>query len=276
MGRHELSDAEWEFIRPLLPRSERGRRRLDDRTVLNGIVWKFRTGTAWRDVPERFGSWATLHTRFRRWAKDGTFERMLREAQARADAAGEVNWLVSVDSTIVRAHQHAAGAPKRGLRSPGLGRSRGGLTSKIHLACDALGRPLAFTVTGGNTNDCTQFTDVMVAIRVPRIGPGRPRVRPAHVLGDKGYSSKAIRTWLRRRGIAHTIPERADQVRNRLRRGSLGGRPPTFDKELYKRRNVVERCFNRLKQWRGIATRYDKTAESYQAAVTLASLLMWA
>ncbi|MFB7391735.1 IS5 family transposase [Streptomyces sp. NPDC056191] len=276
MGRHELSDAEWEFIRPLLPRSEPGRRRLDDRTVLNGIVWKFRTGTAWRDVPERFGSWATLHTRFRRWAKDGTFERMLREAQARADAAGEVNWLVSVDSTIVRAHQHAAGARKGGRRSPGLERSRGGLTSKIHLACDALGRPLAFTVTGGNTNDCTQFTDVMVAIRVPRIGPGRPRVRPAHVLGDKGYSSKAIRTWLRRRGIAHTIPERADQVRNRLRRGSLGGRPPTFDKELYKRRNIVERCFNRLKQWRGIATRYDKTAESYQAAVTLASLLMWA
>jgi transposase len=116
----------------------------------------------------------------------------------------------------------------------------------------------------------------MKEIRVPRVGPGRPRVRPAHVLGDKGYSSRAIRTWLRRRGISHTIPERADQVRNRLRRGSRGGRPPVFDKQLYKRRNVVERCFNRLKQWRGIATRYDKTAESYQAAVTLASLLMWA
>ncbi|WP_437104838.1 IS5 family transposase [Streptomyces sp. enrichment culture] len=276
MRRHELSDAEWEFVRPLLPESLRGRKRLDDRTVLNGIVWKFRTGTAWRDVPERYGPWHTLHTRFRRWALDGTFERMLRAAQARADAAGNIDWLVSVDSTVVRAHQHAAGAPKRGLRIPGLGRSRGGLTSKIHLACDAVGRPLAFTVTGGNTNDCTQFTAVMEQIRVPRIGPGRPRVRPAHVLGDKGYSSRAIRTWLRRRGISHTIPERADQVRNRLRRGSRGGRPPVFDKQLYKRRNVVERCFNRLKQWRGIATRYDKTAESYQAAVTLASLLMWA
>ncbi|MFI2143047.1 IS5 family transposase [Streptomyces althioticus] len=276
MRRHELSDAEWAFVQPLLPRSERGRRRLDDRTVLNGIVWKFRTGTAWRDVPERYGSWATLHTRFRRWAKDGTFERMLRAAQARADAAGDIEWLVSVDSTIVRAHQHAAGARKGGLCSPGLGRSRGGLTSKIHLACDGAGRPLAFAVTGGNTNDCTQFTAVMEAIRVPRPGPGRPRVRPDHVIGDKGYSSKAIRTWLRRRNIRHTIPERSDQVRNRLRRGSQGGRPPAFDKQVYKRRNVVERCFNRLKQWRGIATRYDKTAESYQAAVTLASLLMWA
>ncbi|WEB45612.1 IS5 family transposase [Streptomyces yunnanensis] len=276
MRRHELSDAEWEFVRPLLPESLRGRKRLDDRTVLNGIVWKFRTGTAWRDVPERYGPWATLHTRFRRWALDGTFERMLREAQARADAAGDIDWLVSVDSTVVRAHQHAAGARKGGLREPALGRSRGGLTSKIHLACDALGRPLAFTVTSGNTNDCTQFTAVMEAIRVPRVGLGRPRVRPAHVLGDKGYSSKAIRAWLRRRGIGHTIPERADQIRNRLRRGSRGGRPPAFDRQLYKQRNVVERCFNRLKQWRGIATRYDKTVESYQAAVTLASLLMWA
>ncbi|WP_432140190.1 IS5 family transposase [Streptomyces sp. bgisy154] len=276
MRRHELSDAEWEFVRPLLPVPLRGRRRLDDRRVLNGIVWKFRTGTAWRDVPERYGPWQTLHTRFRRWALDGTFERMLRAAQAKADAAGDIDWLVSVDSTVVRAHQHAAGARKGGSAHRPLGRSRGGLTSKIHLACDAFGRPLAFVVTGGNTNDCTQFTAVMDAIRVPRIGPGRPRIRPAHVLGDKGYSSKAIRTWLRRRGISHTIPERSDQVRNRLRRGSRGGRPPAFDKQLYKRRNVVERCFNRLKQWRGIATRYDKTAESYQAAVTLASLLMWA
>ncbi|MGW0936046.1 IS5 family transposase [Streptomyces sp. NPDC002666] len=272
--RHELSDVEWEFVRPLLPASLRGRKRLDDRTVLNGIVWKFRTGVGWRDVPERYGPWATLHTRFRRWALDGTFDRMLRAAQAKADAAGGIDWLVSVDSTAVRAHQHAAGARKGG--SSALGRSRGGLTSKIHLACDALGRPLAFTVTGGNINDCTQFTAVMDAIRVPRLGPGRPRIRPDHVLGDKGYSSKAIRVWLRQRGVGHTIPERADQIRNRLRLECRGGRPPAFDKQLYKQRNVVERCFNRLKQWRGIATRYDKTAESYQAAVTLALLLMWA
>ncbi|MGW2825939.1 IS5 family transposase [Streptomyces sp. NPDC001443] len=110
--RHELFEEAWEFVRPLLPESLLGRKRLDDRTVLNGIVWKFRTGTAWRDVPERYGPWATLHTRFRQWALDGTFERMLRAAQARADAAGDVGWLMSVDSTVVRAHQHAAGARK--------------------------------------------------------------------------------------------------------------------------------------------------------------------
>ncbi|WP_405945407.1 transposase [Streptomyces sp. NBC_00932] len=107
--------------------------------------------------------------------------------------------------------------PKRGLRDPALGRSGGGLTSKTHLVCDAVGRPLAFVHTGGNTNDCTQFTAVMEAIRVPHIGPGRPRVQPDHVSGDKRYSSKAIRAWLRRRGITHTIPERDDQIRNRAR-----------------------------------------------------------
>ncbi|MFE7583890.1 hypothetical protein ACFU5Y_20320 [Streptomyces gardneri] len=94
----------------------------------------------------------------------------------------------------------------------------------------------------------------MQAIRVPRIGPGRPRVRPAHVLGDKGYGSKAIRA----------------------RRGSHRGRLPAFDRPVYKHRNVGERFFSHLKQWLGIATRYDKAAESREAAVALASLLMGA
>lgn len=113
--RHELTAAEGDFVQPLLPRTSMGRPRLDDRRrMLNGIVWNFRAGVAWRAVPERYGSWAGLHTRFRRWAADGTFDRMLQTAQARVDAAGDVDWPVSVDSGIVRAHQHAAGARKGG------------------------------------------------------------------------------------------------------------------------------------------------------------------
>ncbi|MFJ6443659.1 transposase, partial [Streptomyces sp. NPDC091649] len=97
--RHELSDEEWDVLSGLLPQTETGRPRRDDRVVLNGIVWKLRTGSAWRDVPERYGSWRTLYTRFRRWALDGTFTRMLEAVQAQKDAAGDVDWLVSVDST---------------------------------------------------------------------------------------------------------------------------------------------------------------------------------
>ncbi|MFJ2232196.1 IS5 family transposase [Streptomyces halstedii] len=279
--RHELSDEEWDVLSGLLPRTGTGRPRRDDRVVLNGIVWKLRTGSAWRDVPERYGSWRTLYTRFRRWALDGTFTRMLEAVQAQKDAVGDVDWLVSVDSTITRAHQHAAGARKKGqvpaetAHAHALGRSRGGLTTKVHLACDGRGRPLGFVVTGGNINDCTQLEQVLARIRVRRPGPGRPRTRPGHLLGDKGYSSRGIRNYLRKRGIAHTIPERSDQQANRRLRGSGGGTPPAFDKERYKQRNVVKRCFNALKQYRAIATRYDKTRESCEAALTIASLLMW-
>jgi transposase len=145
----------------------------------------------------------------------------------------------------------------------------------VHLAVDGAGLPLSVVVTGGTVNDSLAFTEVMDGIRVPRQHVGRPRTRPDRVLADKGYSSRAIRTWLRARGIAHTIPERADQRRNRLRRGNRGGRPCGFDRDLYARRNVVERAFNRLKQFKAVATRLDKLAAHYRAAVLIASLVLW-
>jgi transposase len=114
--RYELSDVEWAALEPFLPDVVTGGRpRADDRRLLNGIVWKIRSGAAWRDIPARYGSWQSVYTRFRRWALDGTFAAMLAGVQADADAAGDIDWLVSVDSTIVRAHQHAAGA-KKGAR----------------------------------------------------------------------------------------------------------------------------------------------------------------
>jgi transposase len=113
-----------------------------------------------------------------------------------------------------RAGSPACGrGPKRGLW-PGeaIGRSRGGLTTKIHLACDGQGRPLAFTITAGNVNDCTQFEQVMARISVNRCGPGRPRTRPERVVADKGYSSTKIRSYLCRRGIKVAIPERIEPL----------------------------------------------------------------
>lgn len=132
--------------------------------------------------------------------------------------------------------------------------------------------------TAGNVNDTTMMSAVLDGIRVPRVGQGRPRTRPERVLADKGYPSKANRAWLRRRGIAATIPERDDQIAHRRRRP---GRPIDFGEEQkvryryrYRGRNVVERCFNKLKAWRGIAMRTDKLARNYRAAITLAAILI--
>jgi transposase len=141
------------------------------------------------------------------------------------------------------------------------------LTTKIHLGCDGRGRPLSVVLTPGQRHDSTQLGPVLDAIAVPRpCGRGRPRKRPDHLVGDKGYS------YASRRGIPHTIPQRSDQ---RARQAARPGRRLVFDRDRYRGRNVVERCFNRLKQFRAVATRYDKRAVNYRAMVVIASLLLW-
>jgi transposase len=128
--------------------------------------------------------------------------------------------------------------------------------------------------TCGQRADCTGFEQVMAGNRIRR-QVGRPRTRPGHVLADKAYSSKAIRAHLRRRGIAATIPVKADQAANRRKKGAKGGRPPRFDPERYQQRNTVERCVNKLKQFRAVATRYDKRDFMFQATVDIATMKIW-
>ncbi|WP_328458748.1 IS5 family transposase [Streptomyces sp. NBC_00386] len=276
-----LSDAQWARIEPLLPdrTPQRGGRWRDHREVIDAIAFKFQTGTQWVHLPDRYGNWRGVYNRLRMWAVDGTWERVFTALIAQADADDDLAWAVSVDSTIVRAHQHAARARKKGAPAGkpadhAIGRSRGGLPTKIHLAADARCRPLAFVLTAGQAGDAPAFTAVMARLRVPR-RRGRPRTRPDVVLADRAYSSRAIRDHLRKRGIRTVIPVPADQRGHRLRRGSRGGRPPAFDREIYKQRNTVERCINRLKQWRGIATRYEKTATIYLAGLHIAGIFLW-
>ncbi len=162
-----------------------------------------------------------------------------------------------------------------GAGGEGLGRSRGGFTTKLHLSADGRCRPLSLIITPGQRADCTQFQPVLEKIRTPRLGPGRPRKKPDSVAADKAYSNGPVRNFLRRRGIRHTIPEKTDRQAARRRKGSRGGRPPGFDEERYKKRNTVERAINKLKHARAVATRYDKRGYVYLGTATAAALAIW-
>lgn len=136
-------------------------------------------------------------------------------------------------------------------------------------------RPLSRVTTAGQRHDSLGFAPLMRRLRIARCGSSQTRTRPGRLLGDKAYPNRAIRAYLRRRRIKATISEPDDQASNRRARGSHGGRPPTFDSTAYRDRNTVERAFNKLKEFRAVATRTDKRDYIYQGTVDVASLKIW-
>ena len=250
--------------------------------------WRIRIGSPWRDVPAEYAPWPTVYGLFRRWQRDGTWDRILSALQAAGDAQGRIDWTVSVDSMTSRAHQHAAGArtdghlqkePPGGIHDEpadhGLGRSRGGLTTKTHLACEQGQKVLSLIVTAGHRGDSPQFIPVLRRIRVSRLGVGRPRSRPVLVLADKAYTSRGNRRYLRSRGIKACIPSKTDQDAHRKARGSRGGRPPTFDPQLYRLRHAVENSIARLNATAASPPAMTKLAVRFQAVLTITIIGEW-
>jgi len=245
----------WERMQVFLPsrKPDSGRPRQAHRPILRGIWWRIRTGAPWRDIPEKFGSWSTIYDRFRKWVRTGLWTEILRRVLSWLDGNNQLDWeLHMVDATIVPAHRHAAGAPG-GQSGHGLGQSRGGFTTKVHLRIDGNGHIMHLELTAGQRQESPLFEDLMEGPAVPR-PRGRPKLRPEIVTGDKGYSSKANRAWCRSKGIRPVIP-----------RLSNAQRPGPFDEETYRRRNRIERRIGHLKDYRALATRYEKRLDHYEA-----------
>ncbi|WP_122320865.1 MULTISPECIES: IS5 family transposase [Pseudomonas syringae group genomosp. 2] len=269
--RYEISSERWAIIEAIIsPPQHMGRPRRDDRQMLDGIFWILCSGAKWRDLPERFGSWKTVYQRFRQWRDNGKFEQVLRHLHLRLREDGFIDldtWMV--DSTSIRASRAASGAGKKGgPQEPQhhcLGRSRGGLTTKIHLACDSHGIPLAIMLSPGEQADSRYFMPLLDQISLPG-SRGRPRKRCRYVLADKGYDSQVIRQYCDRYGMQPVIPLR------KMHRKPRPGLPRLFDRPQYKKRNVIERVFSWLKEKRRIFMRYDKLASSFKAMVTLACI----
>ena len=220
-----MTDAQWRRLEPHLPPEEprTGRPNAPHRRIINGILWVLRTGAPWHDLPARYGPVGTVSSRFYRWRASGVWDRVLAALQAEADARGEVDWdLHFVDATIIRAHQHAAGARRDGAVGGGeaqareaLGRSQGGFSTKLHLRAEGHGRPVTAVLTGGERHEQVALEALLDRGAIRRPGRGRPRLRPRRAAGDKGYSSPTARGRLRRRHIRAVIPSKGNERRQR-------------------------------------------------------------
>jgi transposase len=244
--RYELSEFEWAAIKPMLPNKPRGVPRVNDRRVLNGIFWVLRSGAPWRDLPENYGPYTTCYNRFVRWGQAGIWDQIMEALAATHDGAVQM-----INTSVVRVHQH--GACIAGNKEQHMGRSRGGLTSKIHAVVDANGLPVQLGLTPGEAHDNRLCPELLTGLQPQSM-----------LLADRGYDADWIRALVNQQGAWANIPPK----RNRKA-------PICFSPYLYRARNLVERFFNKIKQCRRIATRYDKLAANYLAFIKLAAIGIW-
>ncbi|WP_263058664.1 IS5 family transposase [Pectobacterium colocasium] len=275
MARYDFPDDAWFLIAPMLPpergSAKGGRPYLAHRHVMNGIFWVLCSGAPWRDLPERYGHWKTIYNRFNRWSKTGIMNSLFNKLLQILDEKSLIDWdVIALDGSNIRALKAAAGAKKKHpdeLDDHGLGRSRGGFGTKIHLATDGTGLPLSFCLSGGQAHESQYAKDLLNRVGVIRKS-GCLKSRPKAVLADKGYSGKSLRIYLKVKGIKSVIPFKRNEKASQDRRRKLNSR-------LYKKRNVVERCFAGLKENRRIATRSEKTARNYLSMLKLGAIRLF-
>jgi transposase len=246
MPRLLLSDEHWsKLLKILRHKAIYNKRNL--RMTVEGMLYRLRTGCPWRDLPETFGNWSRIYKRFNEWSAAGKWQQIFQALIVDPD----MEW-VFIDGSYTKAHQHSAGAA--GGKDEGIGKSRAGNTSKIHLAVDACGLPIAFDITGGQINDCTQAPRLIAQVRTAQI-----------IVADKGYDSESIREQIEQQGAKVVIPRKRNSVKGNA----------DLDKDLYRYRHLVENAFARLKQFRAIASRFDKLKRNYESVAAMACALLW-
>ncbi|MCC2866892.1 MAG: IS5 family transposase [Candidatus Accumulibacter phosphatis] len=249
--RQALRDDQWERIKDLLPGWERhvGVTAQDNRRFVEAVLYRYKTGLPWRDLPERFGDFGVVHLRFSRWSQSGVWQRIFTLFTQDAD-----NEYGMMDSTLVRAHPHSAGAIKREPKEcQAIGLSRGGQSTKIHATVDALDNPTGFHLTPGQTSDL-EGADVLL-----------PGTAAETVIVDKAYDAQVrVIAPLEKGGKAVVIPPLSTRKTPRF-----------YDRHLYQARHLIENFFSRLKRYRAIATRHDKTAQNFLGAIHLVAAVIW-
>ncbi|HJW79212.1 MAG TPA: IS5 family transposase [Beijerinckiaceae bacterium] len=245
--RFVVGDAAWEKVAPLLPgkASDPGATARDNRLFLEAVLWRVRTGAPWRDLPGDFGRWNSVFQRFRRWVKGRVFERVFACLSDEPDFEYAL-----IDGTIVTAHQKASGA-RGGTRNQAIGRSRGGLTTKIVALVDALGNLVRFVLLPGQRHDTVGVRPLIAGVAFGAL------------LGDKAFDVDWLRADLDTRGAVAVIPPKANRKA-----------PINLDRDMYRWRHLIENTFAKLKEFRAVATRYDKTDTSYAATIHLAAAII--
>ena len=214
---------------------------------MEAVLHHMRTGSPWRDLPTEFGSWSSNYNFFNRWARKGFWQRFFEITRGEFD-----NEWNCCDATIAKLHAHGHGARGKNPAAQGIGKSRGGATSKVHTLADAAGKPIFFVLTGGNINDCTQARTLLDICQARAL------------VADRAYDSNPFRKLAKQQGVLPIIPMR-----------SINKQPnDTFDSNLYKKRHSIENLFADLKQNRSIATRYDKLGRNYLSFVYIAAAFL--